>query len=161
MSTSCLHTPPLWGFVTASTLRVSSWVRPRLAPQATATLFAGCFATLCQPLRGMACHAAGRKRLFVTALSNCYAVSREPRHFDPVSFPLGRSLHFSKRVAVASLRRQAHGLRPHCTTRPLGRSMVSAPPDCKSMPASCHCDLLIGCRSTHVACGSPALHQNR
>jgi hypothetical protein len=59
----CLHTPPLWGFVTASTLRVSSWVRPRLASQATATRFAGCCATPCQPLLGMACHATGRKRL--------------------------------------------------------------------------------------------------
>jgi hypothetical protein len=51
---------------------------------------------------------------------------------------------------------------PHFATRRLGAASVSAPPDCKSMPASCHCDLLIGCTldasglwlPLHFACAS-------
>jgi hypothetical protein len=74
---------------------------------------ATCSATHGYPLRGLLCdtlptplgYGVSRSRsqaTLVTSLKHCFAAFREPRHFDPVSFPLGRSLHFARRVAVAS-----------------------------------------------------------
>lgn len=49
MSNSCLHACPFAGLRYSAKLRFARVVRPRLAAQATATRFAGCLATLCQP----------------------------------------------------------------------------------------------------------------
>ncbi len=143
---------PLWGFVTAPTLRAGLWVPPL-----------ACFAAHGYPLlralfntRFAHVSKVVAPRLFVTALSNRYAVSREPRHFDPRSCPPRGGHSLQRRVAVArfAIWPRRHGLRPRYDDGRLGvLGSRCVPLQQAAFGCACFRVLLLDATS----CGSPCL----
>lgn len=128
MSNSCLHACPFAGLRSSAKLRFARVVRPRLAAQATATRFAGCLATLCQPLAWRV-RKTGRKRLSVTSLYRCFASIEGTPSLRPPRVPSLNALGTARETGSrGSLQSPGARATPPPSPRPLGRSQVSAPP---------------------------------